>query len=355
MKKIFSLLLGSALLLSVTLTGCGGPANLEFTSSFSPDKTQVGYKEVLTYDVNYVNDSSKYPSLARTFAVDEYLEKDGINYSGTLTTTFEVKSNVNVPNGDSDVMAIDGVSEIYYYKSELNLTASYNFKGGDEMDKTVNDNIVSETYFLPAEHSFAPIYSTYHAEMTLISLGLENPYTKAVYDFVTTYTKSNYNLDKKIVMTATNSDGEEIKQETLENKTLGYSFKTAIDNNALNFAIRNYKTNEEQSTRISVISPAYESATSLLISKHTPENLAIKYPTNTSEEQTVPVKKFSMSVENTNESGLPHYFVVQNGASANGVVKNNALLVKYAAPLFSYNIMTCMGAIEYSLSSVTIS
>ncbi len=356
MKKFLMLLTSFTLLVALVLSGCdcscSSTPNLTFKSSFfGGEKAKQGYKETLTYSVNYDGDAQSYPELTKSAQTDGYIEKSGISYEGELITTLEIGNTTDVPaDVASDILSEENVSterisNVYVYKTQLNIKASYTFKDS-QTPIVVNDKIETEVYFLPEGYSFAPIYSKYFADMHLLTIASETKVSRVQYDYKTTYNIDEFIMTKSVTRLDQNGEILDNEVDELEEE---YSYKKAIDNNSLLFALRNYATDVEQTASLSVISPAYGEDKSLLLSAHVLADASIDFMSGVPTDEKLPVKNFSMNVNEKNAQGTSHYFTVQTGASAS--VANKALLVKFAQPILDYNTTSCLGALEFKLSS----
>ncbi len=357
MKKIFMVLTSLTLLVSLVLTGCdcscNSTANLTFSNDFNNGNApQMYYQEKLTYDVLYNGDGTDYPALKKLNSTDQYIEKDGIEFDGELVTTLKVINKVDFqnenPNVNSEVFTDDNVATgIYYYESVLNLNAKYTFK--DEQVKEHTDKIITKVYFLPAGLQFAPIYSTYYADMHLFQLETAEKFVRVEYDYKTTYNLEEFTIDKLVKKYSDGDTAEPIVSSQVVNEE--YEYKKVIDSNQFLFAVRNFATNSENSVIINAVSPAYNEAMPLALSPHTTNDYninAFAKPEDASE--TVPVRNFTMNVGIQNASGSVQYLTVQTGKSTKDTLAtSNALLVQYAQPIFDYSTSTCMGAIEFKL------
>ncbi len=354
MKKFFTLLLSIAILFTVTLSGCScNPTTyLVFDNSFNGGSApEVGYKETLTYSVCYKNDASAYPDLVKSSTTDGYLTADGIKYEGTYVTHFEVFSNTSAPlpqGFESDIFEEELISKIYYFKTELNVTATYTFEN-DTPQKVVNDKITTQAFFLPSDLSFAPLYTTYFADMHVSVLGTEDAFLRVNYDYKTSYTADDMIMDT--VVTNLDKDGNVVGEPTVDQIDKGYTFRTDVDNSILMFALRSFKTYEDKNTSLSIIAPAYEGWNSVSISKHEPKEQSITFATANADEK-LPVKTFSFVSSDERASGRSLYFTIQTGKSTAGSVENKSLLVSFAQPLFDYSSMSCLGAMEFNLTSI---
>ncbi len=351
MRKLFLTAVGFCLLLALILTGCdcscsNTPA-LDFTNAFNnSQKPALDYVETLTYDVFYNGDGKDYGSLKKSSATDAYILKENITYSGTLTTTFEVGDINRVPKGVSDIVGDENankekITEVYIFTTSLKLNAKYKFVG-EEQERQVNDTIDTTVYFLPETMSFAPVYSTYKADMHLVQASSTEKLFRYTYDY-----KTAYNLNKVTVtstLSSFDSDGNETKVPA-QTKSNEYDYKRVIDNNQLLFALRNFETNEEQATLLPVLTPSYGKTKDLLISAHTTENINMDF-----DEEAIPVKKFSLKVNDQYTSGNSHYFSIQTGKTNS--TESKALLISFAQPLIDYGTTSCLGALEFKLKSI---
>ena len=357
MRKFIITLLSLILILAVPLSGCScNPTTpISFSSAFygAEGVPSMPYKETLTYDVKYVNDQENYPSLTKTSLIDNALKN--ISFNGTFVSTFQL-SNYPETLPDSDILGEDGVQAknlpVYLLQTTFTVSASYTLK--DDTVKTFdNDTITTETYFLPAGHSFAPIYSFTQANIHLAYVsGSQAEFANVEYKYTTVYQHDELYLKKELT-----SESDTV----IEEETCGYTFKTAIDNAQLLFALRNFATNSEQESTLSVLAPAYNgSSKNLRIAQSATlnENFSFAYNgvgANAEKNEKLPVRKLDFCINSNENSGLAQYLVIQNGASTENTVPNKALLVKYAEPLVAYGSMSCMGALEYTLTSAVIS
>ena len=358
MKKFLMRITSLVLLLSIALLdgacSCSSDPTLTFKNNFNDGKpvTQE-FKETLEYSLAYSGDGTEYLELKKSTLTDQFIEETGINYSGTLVTTFEVVDKWDIPNLESDILSEENVlaekiSDIYLYRTSLNLTASYTFKDSSA-PIVVQDTVYSEVYFLPETLSFAPIQSKYFADMHLVSVRSNTKLSRVQYQYSTVYNLDDFTItgtvcDLKEDGTIINSQATQINE--------GYSYKRAIDNNSLLFALRNFVTSSEAVQRLKVISQSYDEPTSLLLSAHVQENVAMPFGQAPSTEK-LPVRNFSMNLNDQYTKGLSHYFSIQTAKSTTGLLGNNALLVKFAQPVYDYSTMGCLGALEFTLTSAT--
>ncbi len=357
MKKILMFLVSVTLLVSLALVGCESgcnASNIDFTNNFSGGTTiqSVGYQEKLTYSVKYDGEGATYQNLKKSASTDSYIDKDGIKYEGSLVTTFTSAYKTDIPqNVQSNIFDSVNVTLIYIFKTELNLTSSYTFKG-ETTPIVVNDKITSEVYFLPEGQSFAPIYSYYSADSYSFKLSETSRLARTKLEYITTYDLSEFTVEKNIVKYSAimKNPSEEVAQPAQTDTVKGsYGFRKAIDNNQLLFAVRSYQTNTDTTDLMSVLTPAYNKPVNIALSAHTEDKHVVTFePTATGE--TISVRNFTMQVGEQNASGKRHHFSVQTDKSNN--VKNNALLVRYAQPLFDYGTVSCIGALEFNLTQV---
>ena len=350
MKKVFTLILSVALCFVAFLGGCScAPESpLSFSNAFYGEASSpsVGYKETLTYNVCYVNDKEAYPYCTMDNTSKAAL--DGVDYKGTFVTEFEVMSSYPSSLPKTDILGDKGIysGEVYRYKTKLEVEATYTLKGGEV--KEFNDSVITEVYFLPAAHSFAPLYSSRLCDMNLVFItGKKAEFSRVNYDFKTTYNYSSYTIDSKVKTSA---------QETTKTNTHGYSFKTIIDNNQLLFAIRNFQTPSNTTVAISLVDPTYSAPASVGFNQRSSINEDFDFSFNGQsalDAEKLPVRNVIFAMNNIQATGFNHYLKMQVQESTGATVKNRALLVQYASPLVAYSSISCLGVMQYDLVSVS--
>lgn len=330
---------------SAILSGCScsGDSTLSFNSINATAET-------LSYTVKQVDD---YGSVKKSAELDKYFT---FEYSvGTYTTTLEETSKSDEEIKNSDIL------EIKDAKGDALIANVYKLTTDFEIDLTVTINgqepylhkekITTKTYIASHGASLAPLYAKEDAEYTIISVGSD----KAEIAIVKSVSETFYNKDEyRTVKTykdfktdeTVNLDGVEAQETTTK-----YTFRSAIDNAELLFAIRGLKIEEKASETIQAVSSGYEAPQPIKI---TNTALAEKqFTLNYNGEprtETIKYASLSFALDKTNASGTPQYASVQTEAAGN--IKNTCLLLEYVMPLTTYGSFMSMGALEFTLNSV---
>lgn len=343
MKKFLVSLLALCVFVLSSLTGCScNPASpLTFSNTFLGEANTSNFQEHLEYEVNYLENSLDYPYLNRDSELDVYIEDLSMTGSYVCDLTTVLNGSVDIP--DNNIVGENGIynASLYCLRTEFSVTATYTLK--NQSAPTIKaDEIISEVYFLPSGHSFAPVYSKTNAVMHLVSLSQNGlKFSDVEYEYETVYNQSNYKLSKKVIL----------DNETIENtvdKKYGYSYKCIIDNNQLLFALRNLSTVNGENVEMPVVAPAYGKATKLGFLETASSNKEFTFDLNGQPlTEQIPVKNVSYAVSKIQSAGRTHYAVVQNGASAS--IKNKGLIIRYAQPLPVYGSMSNLGALEFKL------
>lgn len=353
MKKKIIPLTAACMALAITLSGCSctGATPLNFSDDFNAgNKPSVNYTETLTYKVQNI-DSYEDKFSKSTIITDDVLKYDML---GTYTMTLKVldKTDENVSKLQSDILTDESNTEslVYYLKTELNLTtnykAAYEIYLEDEntavKEKSFNENITTETYFLPSGYSFNPIYSETQGKTSFVQIS-DNAMAAVI--FAEYSTKTLYNKDKYIITEKFNSSEPTTKEH-------GYSFKTVIDNNELLFAIRNVSLEVEKDYSIPVVHPTFGDAQKLTIKNEKEYSKKIKLNGET-QDTSIPIKEYSFMRNVQNATGTPQYVLIQKEKV--GEIPNKALIIEYTSPLVCYGSYVCMGGLQYTLESYSFS
>lgn len=355
MKKLFftvtALVLASTLAL---LAGCTGASPLTFNNAYN-NKTEapVGYTETVTYSVS----NKEYDEYKIDKEVtDELLTFD---FNGTATTTLKVLGSISNFNIQTDLdFNGTGRNKYYYFKSELNLTATYTTSGkvnGTPIDngdgsKSFNDSIVSESLFFMSGQSLSPIWSKTDAKYTYLTA--DNQATLQVnvnvieHHSETVYNTATYTIEKS----HKTNDGEKIESTN----TFAYVQKTAIDSNALLFAVRNIDVSENSNYSMPTISPTYGLPKTLSVKNNGEKQLTLNATYNgvKIENKSVAVKDYTYAISSDTNSGAQKYVAVQKSEITN--LPNKALVIEYAEPLSIYGTFYCIGALVYTINTITV-
>ena len=348
MKRFFKRFIAvtTALICLLLLSGCNQKVILEFNNNFygSANDPSIGYSETLVYEVKCAPD---YTNLKKdTITLPSYSLKYG--YEGTYTSTLNVGSlnspAIDFPPNNSTDFNDDQTKIIFYLKTELNLTSTYKVDGKKAEGYTENDDgtisyeeyVTSQVWFMRKGLSFAPILSIVSQKSTAIELGEVANISLQESSNRIDYTNENYQVDITV-------------GETNQTDSYDYTFRTAIDNAQLLFAIRSLEIAEEASVNLPVISPVYGEVQTLTVTNSTENSKSAKI--NGVETQ-IPVKNINFKLSAKYNTGLPHYaFIQKNGNDTQ--IPNKALIIEYAAPISTRGNICNLGAMVYTLTSAT--
>jgi len=338
-KSIFALLL--ALVLMFAGCSCNNPVTL----SFSDWESASGYKETTTYAVNFKSDyvDGDLHNFKQIETLSQYFTPSF--EQGTYTSVIEIIEQSSVPSYVvSDVLDTQAETRpsIIKQTTSFSITGKYTPVNGDEVAFT--DNAETESYFRLTDTSLAPIYSHKSSIYTMAKIK-ENEGKKGVETFTekvvstTLYNKSEYvikTFDYDEYMNASDKTAVEPK----ETSSIGYTYRTAIDNASLLLAIRNLALQKDASTNLPTISPAYKNAQTLKVSSYNTKNQIVKSEltvngTDIDDNLEVPVNCLSFAI-NAQNSGKAQLVYVQNADAKNSaetvVIPNKRLMIKYVTP-----------------------
>ncbi len=368
MKKIFLTLTALIVACITLLSGCSCVPSvpLNFNQNFAggdgaPTNFNTQYKEVLTYNVTYVDEYNS------NLKISENLDKELIpTYeNGKYVSTFygDVGS---LPNGvETDINYTD--SDIHHIKTEFSIDTTIN-------GNTYTEEIFSDVYFYSANYSFAPIYSRTILKNALVYIDVETQTIAErlqIFEYVTKYNQTSYVQTKKVYV-SDKETAEEINAEIKDinitspelvsklvdfetEKTHGYSIKQAIDNAQLLFAIRNLDVAVENSVSVPTVSPTYGTPKNLSINNKDENKKSVSFSYNgvtPPEPEEMSVKNMSFVIGGTDNTGSAQYVVIQK--SKTKTIPFRSLPVEYAETLVEYNTFAQMGALKYTLSSVEV-
>ncbi len=346
MKKIVISLL---LVFTVLFAGCScnQAPNLTFSDNWNQGSEQgIGYSETQTYAVSF-NDN--YASGGYSFVKSSEITSELATYeftNGSYTTNLSVVAkDASVPNVDSDVLK-DYTLGLYKYTTEFRITAKYSCAP----DKVYDDYITTVTYFCTSNASYAPIYtktenksSILHVNNGVASVKESHSLTDISYQKAT-YTIKEYNPQTKEVTKSTDYN---------------YSFKTAIDNNQLLFAIRNSTVPEKSALTLPTVVPTYGSLKNIQVAQYQEnlsENVTVNGSTANMEMQCLSFvlsgSSSSCIGNGTTNTGRAQLLFVQ--AKENDVLAKRSQIIRYVTPLTTYDSFNLMGALVFDLTSYTV-
>lgn len=335
MKKIIlSLSLALALMFTVGCS-CSDPVILSFeklwTSTYSDS-----FEEVLEYDVSY---TASYSENGRSYKKDAALDGMTVEIGGTYTVKNKVYSKVNtdLPSEVKNAEVLTNINSfIIHTRSELSLNTKYVYGSHDSGYLTEYINV--DAYYADTDTSLTPVY-----------VSREFSYYNLTVD-------SDFNLNKLegSDQTLYSTDAYTVKTKYGDNQSANdysYTFKTLIDNSALFMTIRNKNVAKDASYNLPVVHPSYGTSQELTLSTFAvdEQTYSLNYY-GTDKELKFPVRGTSFVVNSMNESGTSQICYVQT-ASVDGA--NNSLLLKYVEPIAEYKGYKKLGAMIYTLKSVT--
>lgn len=343
MKRFFTRIIAvtTALIFLLLLSGCNQKVILEFNNAFygnSNDPSQ-GYTETLVYKVK---SSTDYTNLKQdTVGLEDY--DFAFNYEGVYTSKLKVGSLTSTAFPKQETgFSEDLTKDIYYLETELKLKSTYKVDGqkadgyiqNEDGSVSYEEQVTSKVWFLKKGYSFAPILSIGNQKYSSITLNEKVNVSFYEYNYEIDYTNDSYQVVKT-------------SGETTQTDDYDYSFKTAIDNTQLLFAIRCLDIAEEGTANLPVISPVYGEQQTLLVTNSTENS---KTATINGVDAQIPVKNLNFKLSAKHNTGLPHYAFVQKSSPVNEI-PNKALIIEYAAPICTYGAIYNLGAMVYTLTS----
>ncbi len=351
MKKFFVCLISviTALLIAILGCGCTVVNPLTFSSAFAGENNDPSsYLEEAVYDVKYTDNYQNL--LIKDSTLDNYVE---INFSnGRYKTTLETidKTTFDSLNIETDILTElpENASTIYKYTTNLEITASY-YDKADKKTYEHTDTIETKTFFCSYRLSYSPIYSK--TESSYSSLAISGGVVVvATGESVceTVYKKTSYTLNEKYYQRIDN-DRFLLDEKTT---TIEYDHKTVVDNTQLLFILRNIDVAQESYYGLPTVSYQYGDA-KILACKNT--NFSSKpYTFNYCGEDKnleLTVRNYSITLSNGLNTGLPQFATVMK-EKTNDI--KQVLTLSYVQPLVCYGTMFCMGALEYKLTSFSV-
>ncbi len=355
MRKIFTAVLSTALATTLALgsIACSSETQLSFTDAWNNgvSSNHKSIVETLTYSVTHVenyNDlitkASDVTSDVLDFHYDEGTYVQQLSASSTLPDT--------VPNNLSEELYANSL--FYHLHTELSIPAYFD-AGGEEGPITHTDTVITDAYFLSAGQSFAPIWSKTSVNNTFVTIGSGNNLSATAkvysYDYIFEYGQKEYK------MTSINHTADDYQTE----KTFEYSYKTAIDNTQLLFALRNIKLEENVAFKIPTVSPSYGAPKTLAVThkeKSTYTNTInfVSPDVNFNKEVKISVKNAHFLIDSMRDTGAFHYIKIQDAPTAETTseVPFRSLITEYSAPVISFGAFKCLGAMVYKLTAVTV-
>ena len=354
MKKLTLSLISLIVCLCFMLSGCSKPAILSFSQAYLGDNTNT-IKEQLTYQVKYQQ------NFGTEFTKDTSITSDIIDfdYQGTYTLSWEATSSLPEKSSLFEKTISGNVASLekntfYLLKSNLQITATYN-KINNQVPEvtTYEDYILTETYFVSRNNSFAPIHSETDAKYSFIATsGSVATIGQTNYSFYVTYNKDFYTTYTKL------KDDQDFTKQTHK-----YNYRTIIDNNQLIFLLRNLTIETDDTAELLAVSMQYGQPTELTIKNRggsqiryaQGETLTINgtafdsQDQNTTEER-VPVNQLGFLVNSIQGAGKEQIVFIQSGKAGN--LPNTALPIQYIQPLVAQTSYKSLGVMSYKLVDI---
>ena len=345
MKKlsltIISLVL--ALTMAFSLAGCSQKTQLSFNQNVLGGQTSsgssTGLLETLTYSVNLVDNYNDLviKSSVITDNLVKYEFSDGKMIVKLSALDF-------LPDGiTTDIDWTN--SKIYHLETDFAINVKYTI---GENETIHEDTIYSSCYFLSQGHSFAPIYSDYKVNNSYLRLPTSEEEKAQVeiheYQYITSYNQSKYTM-------VTNVLGDNPNSAT---KDYEYTYKTLIDNTQLLFALRSFTVTENVTHNLPVVSPSYGLEKTLAVTLKDSSTFRNDKGIAVGEvvANNIPVNNVRYIINSTENTGSYHFVKIQK--SATNELPFKAFMVEYAAPLLAFGTFNCMGALVYTLESVSL-
>ena len=340
MKKLTLVIV---LILTLLLSGCscGGRTVLKFDSKWGGNN--VGYTEQLTYTVKYADD---YTFGGYDFTKTNTLPTLQISASGTYVVKNEILSlsSTNIAEEVKSSPLVSGMPYVIKSSTLLTLSIDYSLEG---TEYSCEEFIATEGYFCPPEGALAPIISAEYYDYSLPKISEKFILERVVGENVITYGQENYTTVQKLL------DAETGELVTKTERTFNYEPKTVIDNTSFLFSLRNLDFTNITETIIPVVHSTYGEAQDLRVNKFENSDLTLDLTIDgqTNTQLTIPTNVIKYAVSSDDKAGANQIIFVQNNATSQ--LTNNALIVKYVSPFSDYDGFRKLGALVYTLNSIT--
>lgn len=351
-KVIIALFLAVATLFSGC--SCSSLPALSFSNNWSGGQSEEGAVENAVYTLSFNEDFRS--SDDYIFDVEDGVKQciKDIEYTGTYKTSLKViqQADIDIGSEESDLLIVEPGQprpSVIEQTTEFDLNAVYTLI--DNQTQTFNDKIYTKSYFFKTDASLSPIYSEKTYNCTLVSLSVKNNNLSVSFDNEKYACKFIYN---KHSYTIKDYDYDAfVLDPTVQAKavrTIGYSYRTVVDNTELLFSLRNLSIEKDKTKNVPVADFTYGNYQTLIVKNYLKKDEICNVKINgLTENLEVPVNCLSFGI-NASNTGRRQLVFVQNGAV--GSLKNNAFIIKYVQPLTTYGSYTQMGALEYTLSEI---
>ena len=346
MKKFIT-----AVLIAAVMLFCGfGCGNLSELYCFSKNAwngggeglAESGVSETLTYNVSISEDFNENGyNFIRSSGIYSDLSYD---ITGTYTVNLSVIEKIDSSvTFESDIL--EDTINLIKVNTELNLTANYYFDGKAE---TKTDTISDIYYILQGDKEYAPLYSERTYDYNIVNAFKGVSFARQKGKTTALFNKTEYTVK-------TETYNFKTEQTETSSRTNKYNYKTLICNEELLFALRNINVEKDKTVSLPTESFVYNNYSTLNVGCFTDkaeielENISVN-----GEEKDLTVNAKGLSYKlNSTQSGRAQLAYIQTAEK--DTLKNRALMVKYVQPISEYGNQLIMGAMIYTLSSVSFS
>lgn len=333
--------------------GCSSREILSFDNRFS-GKTEIaaGYSQTLIYDVEYKTDEEGY-AISQNFPDETVLK---LEY-GVGTAEFAFTAAVAFPAEiTSDLKAFAEEQNALAYKLSYSFTIPLKVTlNGESQD--VEEKMESETYFMPANLSFAPVYSKTESQYFLFSSNK----TAAAASRLKIRSETVYNEESFSVTSYTEylgfpaEDKDFGEPQSVEKK---YDFRKEIDNGSLLFAIRGITADKDTGKTVPVNRFGETSELTFTKKQSAEMQLSLTYNGTAYPDAKFSYDDISYRINDAYSAGTAHRAYIQSGAVKSGETVNIpdlALPIVFFQPMQSVTgEFDLYGCLKFTLKEVTV-
>lgn len=356
MKKRFvaAFLIAAILVPTLSACECSSQAILSFDNGFS-GKTEIaaGYSQKLVYKAEYRTDEEDY-KISENFPQENILK---LEY-GEGVAEFNFSADVTLPSAiDSDLKDFAENQNALIYKLAYFFTIPLTITINGE-EYLSEEKIESEAYFLPANLSFAPIYSkTQSAYYVIATSKTSAAASKLKILSETFYNQKTYTLRYNAEYLGVSGEDKDFGEDptVIEEK---YDFRKVITNEQLLFAVRGISVDENGSVVVPVQRFGDTNPLSFTKKQSAEITLPIKYDGGEIKDVKFTYDEISYRINETYSAGTAHKVYIQSAAGKSedtDFVKNLALPVIFFQPMQSVSGEYDMyGCLKFTLTEIEI-
>ena len=299
----------------------------------------------MEYTVTHKKESIRFPSENGSVYGGTENENCEITYGpGTYTVTME--TSPSLPAGVEDPREQGSSARIYRVRTELNVPVVFLPKGDAAEEKTHDDVIVSESYFLDENHNLQPFYSRQEVESSAYSA----EYSIYRYTAEAKYSGGTVRLTVSAEDEAT-MDAFHMTENTLV-KEFSYQEGAVLDNGMLLFAVRGMSLSDSFTGYYNVFDASAMELMSLSVSvkETTPVSKGWTYnDAAPGADETVQTYALSIQRYGSANTGFPKICYYQIKSDENTREDNRCFLVRFVNPL-----TITKGYLQYDLKKATV-